>query len=144
MQKIGVDRKRRVAFLVLGDRDLVLAREVEKLLAAFEIPLPPGRDDLDARLERIIRELEADLVVAFAGGAMTDGVRADLARDLDLRLGDQRPRDRGAEQILALIHGVRAKHRKYEIAHEFFAQVFDEDVLRLDAGAQRLLARGAE
>ena len=75
---------------------------------------------------------------------MADRVGADLSRDLDLLLGDQRPRDRGAEQVLAFIDGVGAEHREHEVAHEFLAQVLDEDVFRLDAGAQRLLARGAE
>jgi hypothetical protein len=31
VQQVGVDRERRLALLVLGDLDLVLAREVEKL-----------------------------------------------------------------------------------------------------------------
>jgi hypothetical protein len=52
-----------------------------------------------------------------------------FARDLDLALGDQRPRDRGAEQIEALIERVGAEHREDEVAHEFLAQVVDEDVL---------------
>src|SRR3954468_8045859 len=49
-------------------------------------PLPPRRDDADVGLQRIIAELKADLVVALAGGAVADGVGADLAGDLDLLL----------------------------------------------------------
>ena len=141
MQKIGIDRKRRFVFLVLGDRDLVIAGEFQQVLAALEFPFAPRRDDLDARLERVIAQFEADLVIAFAGGAVTDGVGADLAGNFDLPLGDQRTRDRGTEQILAFIDGVGAKHRKHEVAHEFLAQVLDEDVLWPDAGAQRLFPR---
>ena len=62
--------------------------------------------------------------------------------DLDLALGDQRPRDRGAEQIDALIERVRAEHREDEIAHELLAQILDEDLL--DAEQLGLLARGLE
>ena len=69
-------------------------------LARFEIPFAPWRDDFDVGLERVIGELEAHLVVALAGRAMGDGIGADLLGDLDLLLGDQRPRNRGAEQIL--------------------------------------------
>ena len=69
---------------------------------------------------------------------MGDGVGADFLGDLDLLLGDQRPRDRGAEQILAFVERVGAEHRKHVVAHEFFAQILDEDVLRLDAERQRL------
>ena len=67
------------------------------------VPLAPRGDHADVRLQRIIAELEADLVVAFAGRAVTDGIGADLPRDLDLALGDQRPGDRRAKQILSLV-----------------------------------------
>ena len=72
---------------------------------------------------------------------MTDGVGADVAGDLDLALGDQRPGDRGAEQVLALVEGVGAEHREDEVLHELLAHVVDEDVLGLDAQHLGLLAR---
>ena len=102
-------------------------------LAAGEFPFAPRRDHADVGLERVIAELEADLVVALAGGAVADRVGADLARDLDLALGDQRPGDRGAEQILALVERVGAEHREDVVADELLPQVVDEDVLGLDA-----------
>src|SRR5205085_5956594 len=86
VEEVGVDRERRVAALVLGDRDLVFLGEVEQRLAAGELPLAPRGDNLDVGLERIITELEADLVVALAGRAVTDGIRAHRPRDLDLAL----------------------------------------------------------
>ena len=141
VQQVGVDREWRLAFLILGDGDLVVARELQQFLAAFEFPFTPRRDDLDAGFKRVIAKLEANLVVTLAGGAMTHRVGTDFARNVDLCLGDQRPRDRGAEQILAFIDGVGAEHRKHEVTHEFLAQIFDEDVFRLDAGAERFLAR---
>ena len=75
---------------------------------------------------------------------MGDRVGTDLLGDLDLLLGDQRPGDRGAEQILALIERIGAKHGKHIIAHEFFAQILDEDILGLDSEQQRLVARGRQ
>jgi hypothetical protein len=69
---------------------------------------------------------------------------APVFGDLDQALGDQRPRDRGAEQVLALIDGIGAEHREDEVAHEFLAQVLDEDVLGLDAHHLGLLARRLE
>ena len=42
------------------------------------IPFAPGGDHPDVGLQRIIAELEADLVVALAGGAVADRVGADL------------------------------------------------------------------
>ena len=63
-------------------------------------------------------------------------------RDLDQPLGDERPRDRRAEQIDALVERVHAEHRKNEVAHEFFAQILDVDLL--DAEHLGLLARRLE
>src|SRR5690349_23177755 len=53
-------------------------------LAALEAPLAPRGDHPDIGLERIVGDLEADLVVALARRAVGDGVGADLPRDLDL------------------------------------------------------------
>src|SRR5215218_1826795 len=74
VQQIRVDRKGRVTTLVLGDRDLMLLCEVQQRLAAGELPLPPRGDHPDVRLQRVIAELEANLVVPLAGRAMANGV----------------------------------------------------------------------
>jgi hypothetical protein len=42
--------------------------------AAGQIPFAPRRDHLDVGRERVIAELEADLVVALAGRAMADRI----------------------------------------------------------------------
>ena len=141
MQEVGVDRKRRFAPLVLRDGDLVLFGEGEKRIAGGELPFAPGRDDLDVGVQRIGRQLEAHLVVALARRAMGDRVGARFTGDLDQALGDERARDRRAQEILALVLRIGAEHRKDEVAHEFLAQVLDEDVLRLDAEQLSLLAR---
>ena len=111
----------------------------------LKVPLAPRRDDLDAGLERVIGELEAHLVVALAGGAVTDGVGADLARDLDLLLGDQRPRDRGAEQILPLVD---ARWRGTSGTRKSRTNSSRRSSMKMFSGlmpsAQRLLARGPE
>jgi len=66
---------------------------------------------MDARLERIVAELEANLIVAFAGCTVTDCVGAGFARNFDLSFGDQRARDRSAEQVFAFVDRVRADRR---------------------------------
>ena len=50
-----------------------------------------------------VGQLEADLVVALAGGAVGDGVGLVPAGAVDLGLGDQRPGDGRAQQVLALV-----------------------------------------
>ena len=71
---------------------------------------------------------------------MRDGVGAGLPRDLDLSFGDQWPRDRGAEQIDALIERVGPKHGEHKVAYELLAQILDVDLL--DAEQLGLLAGG--
>jgi hypothetical protein len=75
---------------------------------------------------------------------MRHRVGADFLRDFDLLLRNQRPRDRGPEQILPFVQRVRAEHRENVLAHKLLAQIFDEDVLRFDAEEERLVARGRE
>jgi len=72
---------------------------------------------------------------------MRHRVGAVLVRQLDQMLGDQRPGDRGAQQVQAFVDRVGAEHRKHEFPDEFLAHVDDVDVLGLDAQEQRLLAR---
>ena len=90
VQQVGVDRERRLAALVLGDRDLVLLGELDEVGARLELPCPPRRDDLDRRVQRVGRQLETHLVIALAGRAVGDGVGAGFLGDLDKALGDQR------------------------------------------------------
>ncbi len=142
VEQVRVHRERALAALVLGDRDLVLLGEGDQLLAGAQVPFAPGGDDRDVGLEGVVAELEPDLIVPLAGGAVADGIRADALGDLDLLLGDERPGDGGAEQVDALVDRVRPEHREHVIADELLAEVLDVDVLRLDAEQFRLAAGG--
>src|SRR5262245_31452858 len=122
MQQVGIDREGRFAALVLGDRDLMLLGELNQLGTRRQVPFAPGSDHLHVWLERVVAKLKSHLVVAFTGGAVRHRFGSDLLGDLDLLLGDQRPRDRGAEQVLALIDRVGSKHRKHVVAHELFTR----------------------
>ncbi len=67
---------------------------------------------------------------------MPDGVGAFSARDINLLLRDHGARDRGAEEIVTLVHGVGANQRKNEIARELLAQIDQMKFAR--AGLERL------
>jgi hypothetical protein len=145
VQEVGVDGERRLAALVLRDENLILFGEIDQVGARPKIPFAPRRDDPDIRVERIGGELEADLVIALAGGAVGNGVGAGCMGDLDQPLGDERARDGGAEQVDALVKRVHAKHGEDEVANEFLAQIldvdfFDAEHLGLLAGRLQLLA----
>ncbi len=144
MQQVGVRGERRVAALVLLNRNLVLFREIDQRRAGRQIPFSPGSDHGDVRLQRIISQFKTNLIIALAGGAVADRVGPHLARDLDLLLGDQRAGDRGSEQIEPLILRVGPEHREHVIAHKFLAQILDEDVFGLYAQQFGLRARGTQ
>ena len=77
----------------------------------------------------VVGQLETDLVVPLAGGAVGNGIAFFLGGDLHLPLGDQRPGDGGAQQVMPLVDGVGAEHGEHEIAHKLFPQVVDIDLV---------------
>ena len=144
MEKVGIGGERALAAFVLGHLDLMRLGPGDQRGTAGEIPFAPWGDDLDVGVQRIGRQFEADLVVALAGRTVRDGIGAGFVRDLHQTLGDQRACDAGAEEVVPFVAGVHAHHRKDEIAHEFFAQIFDENVIVGNAHGLRLVARRAE
>ena len=78
------------------DRDPVALGIGHEVRARAEVPVPPGGDDLELGRQGRVGQLEAHLVVALAGRAVGDRVRALGPGDLDLRLRDQRAGERGA------------------------------------------------
>ena len=68
--------------------------------------------------------------------SVRDRVGAFVARNLDQLLGDDRPRNRRAEQVVAFVHGAGPQHREDEVAREFLAQIDDVKLAR--AGLERL------
>ena len=129
VQQIGVLGEGRFAALVLGNRNLMMFGIGDQFCAGIQIPFAPGGDDLDVRLQRVIAEFKADLVIAFAGRAMGNRIGTHHLGNFNLALGNQRARDGGAQQIRAFILSIGAKHGEDIVAHKFFAQVFDEDLL---------------
>jgi hypothetical protein len=110
--------------------DLPGLAKLDQLLAARE-PLaeggdPPGREQLDARVEGLRRQLEPALVVALAGGAVGEHRAALAVRDLDAHLADQRPGDRRAQEVRALVAGLPLHRGEGEVAAQFLADVHDQ------------------
>ncbi len=89
VQQIGIDRKRSFAALVFGNWDLVFLGKFDQFGPARQIPLAPRGDHLDIRVQRVSREFKADLIVAFAGGAMGDRIGAFCGSNFDQTFGNQ-------------------------------------------------------
>ncbi len=104
-----------------GDGDVVRFGVGDGVFARADVPFAPGGDDFQAGVERHEGQLKAHLVVAFAGGAVRDGIRAVLVGHIHQVLGDQRAGDRGAQQVFAFVDGAGAQQREQVIAGEFFA-----------------------
>src|SRR5262249_23558488 len=133
VQQVRIDRKRRFAALIFGNWNLMPFSKLDELGPRGQIPLSPRRDYRHIWLERIVGQLEADLIVAFAGCAMCHRIGADFLRNLDLLFGDQRPRDGRAKQVLPLIQSICPEHRKNVVPHKILAQIFYEDIFLFDA-----------
>ena len=58
---------------------------------------------------------------------MRHGFGAFLQGDLRLPSGDQRARDRRAEQVAAFVQGIATQHRKHVFLDEGFPEIFDMD-----------------
>ena len=75
---------------------------------------------------------------------MGHGVGTGQLGNLDLALGNKRPRDRRAEQIEPLVQRIGAHHRKDEILDEFLAQIIDKNMFRFDTQGFGNAARRAK
>ena len=112
-----------VRFAADLQRDLVRDGVVDLLVSGLDVPHAPGRDDLHIRRERLDCQLEPHLIVALAGAAVADGVRPLGARDLDDALGDDRARERRAQQVVALVDGAGLEGGVDVVGDEFLAQI---------------------
>ncbi len=94
--------------------------------AEFETVILPGGDDFQFGSEGHVGEFEADLVVAFAGGSVGDGIRTFGMGDIDLIFGDEGAGDGGAEEILRFVDCAGFEHGEAILLGEFLTEVFDD------------------
>ena len=130
-----------VGLPVYLQRHVVRLSVGDLLFPGLDAPLTPGGDDGHVGDEVLESQLEPDLVVALAGAAVADGVRALGYRDLREPLGDDRPRQRGAEHVV-LIHRAGLDSGDDEVVHELVRQVLDIELGR--SGLYRLLLQALE
>src|SRR5207244_8941430 len=91
-------------------------------------PLAPRRDDLQLRRQRLIGQLESDLIVPFARAAVSQRIATRSQSDLNLLAGDQRPRARRAEEIVALVNRTGLQDREEICAGELFFRIDEIEV----------------
>ena len=71
----------------LCDRDIVPPSIRKCILAGLDLPLAPGRDDLQLRRDGFVGKLKPHLVVALPGAAVGKGICADPQSNFRLALG---------------------------------------------------------
>ena len=125
-----------VGFATDLQRHVVCFRIGDLFLTGFDAPFPPRCDDGHVRGKCLDCHFEADLVVALAGAAVADSVRAFGKRDLHNSLGDGRAGKRGAEHIV-FVQRTSLHAGEYVIGQEILRDIFDVDLG--SAGLQRLL-----
>jgi hypothetical protein len=92
---------------------------------------------VDARVARLEGQFETNLVVPFAGAAVHDRLRVELHRDACHRLGDDRPRQRGDQRILAFVERVCDERLRHLVLGELVLAVEQEDIVRAGGVAAR-------
>src|SRR6202035_740552 len=107
------------------DGDVVAGGVVDGVFAG-EAPDADGGEDVEVGGEGADRDLEADLVVAFAGAAVRDGVGAVLEGAGDKVADDDRAGERRDERVLAFVEGVGAQRGEAVLGGELVAGVDDE------------------
>lgn len=106
-----------------GGRDVALFQVIQQRFTGTQVPLTPRRHHFQLWRQCGVGGLETHLVVAFAGRTVAQRVGAHFQRQLDLRLGDDRPRHRRAQQVAAFVQGAGLQHRINVIADKFFTQI---------------------
>src|SRR6266404_151920 len=123
VHQVAIHRVR--LFFCRSDRNLVLLGISDQIRARLERPFAPGSDHSNVGIERVVSQLEPNLIVSLPGRSLRNRARAFLVRDLDMPLRDQRPRKRCSHQIYAFVHRVGFERSKHKIADELFTQVLD-------------------
>ena len=132
MQQVAVAAPR--ALFAHRHFNVVLARILDQIFAALEIPFPPRRYHPDGGIKRIVAQFEADLIVPLAGCAVRNRIGAFGRGDLHLTFCNKRPGDGRSQEIAPLVERIGAEHGKHEIPHKFFLQILDEALARPGTG----------
>ena len=90
------------------------------------VGVAPCGDDLDGGIDGIGVQLKADLVIAFAGGTVADGVSAFSLGNFDQAFGDERTGNGGTQKVVVFINGFTLQHGEDVITGELFIEVIND------------------
>src|SRR6266850_1573376 len=110
-----------------GDRNSVPLGIVQAILARLQLPLSPGRNDLQLRRQRLVSVLEAHLIVSLAGAAVGHSGCAFVECNLDLMFRDHGSGQRSPQQVLVFIHCSCGECGKHVVGQKLLAHVAHHD-----------------
>ena len=125
-----------VGFLVDLQRDVVRLCVLDLLFTAVQLPETPRSDDVHLRCKCVDGQLETNLIVALAGAAVADSIRALLEGNINDALCNDRAGERGTQQVL-LVGGAGLHGRDDVVINEILGQILD--VQLGSAGLESLL-----
>ena len=129
-------------FIILVDRHAMGFCVSHFIFTGLHIPDTPWSDDLHVRSQRFDGEFETNLVIAFAGRAVADGISAIFLCHVDEAFADQRTCKGGTEQVLAFITAICLKDFVCIFFNKFFANI--QSFCIFSTGCERLLVDGIE
>ncbi|MPM42215.1 hypothetical protein SDC9_88878 [bioreactor metagenome] len=94
------------------------------ILAAFELPGPPGGNHFHLRGKRLESQHKAHLIVALAGTAVGNGVGALFEGNFRDMLGDDGAGKGGSKEVV-LVAGTCLQRGDYVGIHEFVGDIFN-------------------
>ena len=102
--------------------DVVSLSVVDLFVTALDVPLTPRSNDGHIGAQGLQGQLKTHLVVALAGAAVADGVRAFLDGDVGQSLGDAGTCKAGAQQVI-LVLGAELQGGEDVVLHKVLLQV---------------------
>lgn len=117
VEQVGIERIR--SFRGGINVDVVLGSVGEQIDTSLELlkelRISPGGDGFDCCIESNCAHFKSDLVVSFSRCSVRHIFSTFSLGDSDLRLRDQRTRNRSSEKISTLVNGVAFHSGEYKI-----------------------------
>lgn len=113
--------------------DVVLGGKLEEIGTALELldklGKSPWGDDLHGGVASLEGKLEADLVIALAGAAVTKEVAVVLLSNADLSASDDGAGEGGTEEVAVLVDGVALDGAEDNLLDELALEVLNDHAL---------------
>ena len=131
-----------IGLVIRSNGDIMLLGIFDFGRTGIEVPFTPRSNQRDVRSQSLNGQLETNLVIALAGSAVSNSIRAFLLSDFHQLLGNNRTGKGRTEQVLVFVNSTGFERRPYIFLEEFFLEV--SDIYLGCTGFQRLVMNGIQ